>query len=1630
MDVLRSPAQRGSHPGGIRFILPILFFLLVLQALPAETAGETRTDRAPPPDDLERLSEAVSEEAPPELLTFNLGDSDVSLFLKGSWKGTLTGNWGVSHSELGLQAASTDSPVLFAQEADLTLSLWLRERWFLEAGFLDDYDLNTYRAGYQGKDGEAIQYVGVGNTGLDYPLFPYLDLGGNSAYSFGAYGRFGLGPWTFHSMFRYDAAAREERTFVGNRERTYSQVSPDRIFRGRSFVLPHENISAAPIVYLEDKDGDLRDSAGHRWRKALPGEYGVSARSGLLELAAEPKGMAAVSYPGADAGLGAYSAKTGFLGEAQDYFDSTRIDIKLENYPQPGGGGRPGTVIINGLEALVIYEPGTFSPFERQSRYSAPASSSVQAILATASTGERVDGYDLLPVSDTMVSANLPLLPVPEIQRGIYELVNITGESNPRDPRTRWPLISSPAIYLPGGGAFKDDLTLRFTNYGPAGVYDIGTDVVPGSVEVFRGGLSDQNISFDSGSGTVQIKNPVGPSETIRITYLKRSEETRLGSLAAGIGAVYNNGGHFSSGLGLGVRWNVAGESFSEEGAASPGTVGFGGRADWNYEHLKAGLTLGLGFEQTDTTGLYRIAGMEGNSEIVLSLSTTAAFISETPTVPVLAAGERADLIYRNYRNTDILGSTSLMSIDWSGSSLISGKNGPYPVRDSTYNEIFVAESDNLDGHTKTWTGFQVPLGSDGELLERARQLIVPFRFHGPLPSAGAIKLVVQFGSMLDEGGAGSENPDLIVEKVLFDFTDNPSDGWETTKEKFYLTDADRRKLRDAKYMRVLIISNTGSVPFSGRVLIGKPILYGASWRPITVSGGVDIKTAVDTNSAGSVSLAELSDIGLRSKYPDIIDRLHPESARQQVLEVQWEDMPDSDEAAGTDGRSGAIPLSNYRVLSFFIKTPKADLPNTQFRFILGRGPDSLKQDRELALDVRIPGDAFTSLSPGEWTKVEVHYGAGERRISVNGWEGSGSQYVQYRPEVLRQNNSEQAGSYAVSNQAAYMAAFLMPTGTATLRAGSFSIDEIILEEPVSFFQTNLGGSVEWARPGTLVSYRDMPVLKDLTLSTALETGLRGNPFAQETSDLSPAYHGSAGFAGVESRSRGNIHFLGAQLEGDLTLALSEDDQNWSAGHAISRAWGPFSFRESFSDSPLDDAMLHGFGMDLATKLYSSLGSNLKYEDEKLERQWQATLGMNDSPALPLGFSLQSSAKWTENSIGRRLTNYGETWVQSWPDMVIDAGFGVHKREAGALFKTSLTTEPLGAELSLEGLSNFTKATPLTQSETRGRLEFPLSLGAYRLRFREERYFRRNLRYRGDDISDDLSKFTEALGDSLPLWYAVPLYVLFDPTWGTGINAAQEKSDSADIFDAGFFSDTFAFTLYLPERFGLSSFFLPREIDAGITRALEKKLDTSLDMLSYNTSLGFSSLNIFGALGAVPLFSFYQTDEFRHTLIAAVNVPKNEAVSWRFQDELGVDFFGFNGAVLSLSNTLTAGVSGSSSGVLDGLILEWTVPAKKTLLGILYDWFCGKVRNSATWPALSRISEMEYERLRKESLELVIDTTAEDPKLSVILGHESMIRILGRLSLSAFGKLNCTHDSGTDILSFIASIGTTLNISF
>jgi len=235
-------------------------------------------------------------------MDLGLGDSSVSLQLNGRWRGTLNAGLGFSVTPFGTEALSGDTP-FFTQEGDLSLSLWIQNRWFLEANFMDNSSLNTYRLGYQGLEGEAVRYVGIGNTGLDFPVFPYLDLGGDSPSSFGAYGHFSVGNLSLHSLLRFDAAAREERVFVGDRERSFGFIDLSRPQRGSSFVLPDTGIGDVEI-YIQNNGGNLLDSEGRRWRLAEDSEKGISAVNGLVELSlgrytagiSEPDGMIAVSY--------------------------------------------------------------------------------------------------------------------------------------------------------------------------------------------------------------------------------------------------------------------------------------------------------------------------------------------------------------------------------------------------------------------------------------------------------------------------------------------------------------------------------------------------------------------------------------------------------------------------------------------------------------------------------------------------------------------------------------------------------------------------------------------------------------------------------------------------------------------------------------------------------------------------------------------------------------------------------------------------------------------------------------------------------------------------------------------------------------------------------------------------------------------------------------------------------------------------------------------------------------------------------------------------------------------------------------------------------------------------------------
>ena len=1696
MDGLRSTRRR--RKAGVFFCLFI--FLAFPPCLPGEepsTGNGTQNESSA--IDVEAQKRKITDEAPAELVNLNLGDSSVSLNLSGRWKGTLEGSWGMALTPFGSSAITGENPI-FAQEGDLTLSLWIRNRWFVETSFIDNSTLNTYRAGYQGTEGEAVRYVGIGNTGLDFPTFPYLDLGGDSPSSFGAYGHFTVGNLDLHSLVRYDAAAREERVFVGDRERSYSYTDLSRPQRGISFVLPDQNLGAVPVVYLQDNKGDLRDSAGRRWRLAQPSEYGVSAQYGLVELtlgsytsgATEPDGMVAVYYPGGYS-LGAYNTHGTFLGDVQDYFDSTATSVRLQDYPQAGqmtpGVHVPGTVTINGDNALVVYEPGAFSPFEKQNRYLAPVNTSTSGDLVKLSTGDIISGYQVLPSDNQSLGTMIQNSDQNQVTRAMYQLIR-NGTRDQRSPAECWPLGDSyPSLYLPGGTIFTEDMGLRFTNFSSAGAFSIGMDVVPGSVQVYRNGILDPNFVYSPAAGTVSLGNPAGFSEVIHITYLRQTSERRLGSLAAGIGAIWDPEGSFSGKLALGVRWNVSSGSYSENGATSPGTVGLGAEAKWDFDKVKAGVTLGLGYEQPDTTGLYRVAGME-ESEMILSLPPDISFISETPAG--YTSGERANLVYRNYRDTSILGVVTLSDIS-GNAPVISSQTGPYPANDSSFSSQVLAAEFELTTE-KNWAGFQTPLGVDGGFMENAGKIEVPYRFmnfSGDTNPAGTVSVILQIGALADKDSGNPENPNIVMEKQLYPPLVTEDSNPLTFDQNgriatVTLSDSDRVKLQGAKYLR-LLVTYSGSSGIQGRVILAPPIVHGALWRPVTVGNNTINPVSL---SGPQVNAYEDFDPALRNKYSSIIDRLHSENSRQRVLKITWTGFTSADYSGpGTDGRTTAVPLLNYRTLSFFVRRPLAlnnttgendgtDQPalddGTVLRFIIARGPSSLGRPNETIMDVKIPLAAFSGngVKPGAWTKVEIQYAASSPRVLVEGKTAAGAS-LSYRSAAMTDiiAGDNPAGNNATGQQLqgdtrSSYAAFLLVPGNGSVPDGTMSVDEIILEDPAPSYRLNTGATVEWNLPGTILAAGALPVISDLSFQAAVESGAQGNPFDSGAGGTASSGGGTPGSFGMNGRTRAGFSFLGFRLSGNYAYSVNTSlgtgsrgtgsqgtgaDYAWSGGHSISRSFGPLSIQESFNDAPADESMNHRLGLDLQTRVKSSVSAETVYDLNNLSRRWQAGIGGRPSENVPFDFFLDAQAginektgELGEESRALQLNNYAGAWLNSLEFLVPGSGSGADSRDARGSFRLHLDTAPLGTELYFQG--NSLSSTPQAASQTGSlaRLDFPFNPSGSELRllFRTEREYQRNLSGISLDYAEDGKIWSGSFGDSVPLLFSIPFYSLFDPHMSDRMDKFSSPA-SAGIpisfyTDSTVFADRFQFSLQRGQVYGFKSFFLPDRFSLQLSRVLEKKLNTPRDTFNIGAGLNFSSVNMFGAMGAVPVFNFYQGDQFTHSLQTMISFPRDEATSYSIRSDGAVLFFGFSGAQLSVNNTLTVNSStrtGEGNRWSESLTAAWTTPMEKTLLGTLYAAFTGMVKGQSSWLTLANLAGADYEKLRNETLELTYEripdaVNGDYNRFSVAVGHESIIRVFGHLNLSVYGKFTVSQDTNLQILSFLGTIGTTLTLMF
>ena len=1661
-----------SKPRLLQILLPGLLFFLAAP-LGAQNSGQSA-------DSIRAGGSSIGkEEASSSLFSLSRTDSSVNLLLQGSWEAGLTAQGGLALTELGLQAAATNNPFLFTQRADLTLSLWIEERWFIEASFLDDYNLNTYRAGYQGAEDDNLQYVGIGNTGLDFPRFPYLDLGGSSPSSFGVYNRwqftvsnagteeasFRDARLTLHGMVRYDGAKLEEKNYLGNREITQDRLELSEMLRGYSFVLPDENLDTVPTLYIEDPAGDQVDADGSRWRLARPSEYAASARYGIIEIIdatalAAGKRLAVSYIENGFSSLGSYgdtsgTGASGFLGDAQAAFNaSSGGKIALRNYPQPGQKDRsligtdsniPAVVTIDSTECLVIWERGSFSPFERLGRYRIQGGAASSVKLVRKADGDESRDYDLEPVLSLGAGGTEPGIGSAESGTGsgsgsglgsgaaLFELVRRDSAYDIRDPGSRWPLVSEmPELYLPASEASSLDMHILVTNYGPSGMFSLGTDVLPGSVQVFRNGLPDPLAVYNGETGEVLLSSPPAEQEHIRIQYLRRSEERRFGSLAAGIGATYTSGGPFSADLAMGLRWNVSPDAFSEASATSPGTVGLSGSLRWDWENLKIQSTAGIAYRQEDTTGMYRALGMEG-SQFSDPFPGSGFFQSPVPASlndsltppPQLSSDNQAQLVYRSYTSTDMLGISSLHSIDWEGAQEIPGKTGPYLVGDSTLDtRVLVGEATYTPEHF--WAGFQVPLETATTALAEAREILIPFRFYdAPTLGTATVKVYLQIGALDGnaEDNAGStvtdltgwENTALVLTVPIFDSaTADPVEPLPTQWQNVTITlnDADRRALAGARAMRLVVVTGGTFDSLRTRLLVGPPVVSGTGVRPILIEE--ERPRPAVTDETMQVDAVETVDTSLRDRYRDIIDTLHPSGSSQRVMKVTFEGMGNGI-GAGVDTRIVISSITNYKTLTFFIRGPQKKEASSEpsmgdgnLTLCIAPGLDHFNSP---TLRATLPLSAFNS---GQWSRVDIQYNRTSPHVLVDGVK---VQEALVSFDAVSAMASSQDGT---KNTSQYLAVYLAPSDpTSSLPDGTFSMDEILFTEPTASFQGRGGVYVQWEQKGPWLSIKKAPLISDLKLTSSSE-GLYQIP-------VEVPY--PAAFGTVQNQSMLTFTVLGLPVEVNGGIAATGSMVRWNGGHRLSLPLGPARLADTFSIDETNFA--HGSSGLLDFSQFTGADGNLKLELSGLvtrdtlavERKWKYALEGRQKrfSAGTTGEVIYKSTE--EQAYSNQTSGYSQTWLDSWEPLVPDSGMEAKTRIFSAGVKTGIDPKTLGILTEIKAASQAGYALNKTEQNLLYSLSLPFTIKTINGRITNERETSQQADYYGSDIQSDLYLYRDFTYQSRDLLLLAPGYALFTQTLSELV--ARSRPAQGTIVSKTTFTDNYSLSLQAPPPASSWGLLVPSQFQMKLYREAQQNYSNYTESLHWDTMVASTALNLFGAYGYKPLFKFYKDDEFSQQLDA--NLVWRDALleEWKVGGQQRAVFYGFSDSQLEYNHAINFVQSGWSY----NLGLNWIHPAPNSLVGTFFSWFASSNMMKNTIPGLIAIAEGPKELLQKENLESKIDIN-DSSKIEITIGHESLLRIRRQLNVSVFGKLIYSQDLKVSNFSFIGNAGATLKVQF
>ncbi|UCF97224.1 MAG: hypothetical protein JSV89_18935 [Spirochaetaceae bacterium] len=1630
-------------------------------------------------------------EAPEALFAVDIGDAEVDFFLEGTWRASVFGSFGVLIGPDG-QAISSPFPGLdsgrfFRQMPDLTFSVWLLNRFFIEASVIGDFleqgydyfDQNYILMGYIGAEGEFLKRVLIGSKNIGIDPFPFVDVPESGRSSLGVEALLGTGMSEHQLLLRYDNNEPASLTFIGRNLVAEQVIALDEYLRGRFFKLPDANVGSLE-VYLEDPDGDFttQDWADKKnYRAATVDDAVIDSLNGTVFLKEPAQGSVLVYYRKGAAEIGDATLGGGALaGEDQDLVDDDKIDLAqpaqqfrwdvVVNYLGQDLTDRQVEYTPSGTPSgkyyLRLYKPGEFSPFEILAGYA------LEGLVPEDLSGLRVSivrkgnwnaapstavAFRLTPGADFLQAYYKPDPGLRTNFRNLYPFLDATKPSPPFDQDN---LLYGPLADVKPGYLDYEILVSELT---PVSQYQIGGDVVPGSVQILRNGLAENRFEVDYASGAITFLTEIAPDDRLVVSFRRQSALANNGDILFAWGNTITFSEALNLQLATGVRWNFLPGSYTEEAYSRTGSVVLSAGVDGTFGPLSYEASLGGAYTNPDTTGVMRLLGME-TTGIEVFLSENTAYPASPPEdddpidpLPLLTHAARGKLFYKDYRSYGLFDTSTLMSYTWDPPAeqkfpydQMYSKIGPYVAAGSSEGtssgESLVLD---FDIAASEWIGVQIPASYAGTVVDLSGSQGVTVSFRAIDVSPGSdFNVYLQLGDIgedLDEDGVLDEESSPSAAGFLFDDdsgvdlkvgsgpknqgnnrldsedidgngfldddpTSNPNiltltvvsnittdTNWTTFSYTFQ--EDKKRKLSRVRSLRLIVDGTNAS---TARVLVDEISLAGsrffAGWyRPLPLPPHVERTDDVTVRELDERTAASPPSERLEDAYSFVDEVFHPFGEKQKVLEIDWNNTSASTETWEVQGYTEAQSEGiRYRDIVYYYRFPVASFVSStsELHFYLHE-PSELQDPSQNGVHWWFPADANKS---DDWREIRVSLD--EQRIYRNGVPVAGS------------------GVEDNSASASLTRLVIRLTDVDPADNGTLYLDELHLSDPEGALGAAATLDLELNLPGELLSWGGHPIIHDLTLRQSAAYASRG---------FSSLYGTPLSARSFSSVSELDFGLTLADMKIDFTVAGSESEMTWGAGHGITipNVSFPLIFSDSFSlrnrDTGPELRRENTLTVNAPPLLQANLQSRAGSLEDTLSQGWDADLGL-----LPGPFNLQNSLAISGTKSGFSLPVEGETdspppyfpnWIQGYTLLAPWPGGEAVERKANLTLDWSLDTVPLGVQtLWQHGFHSYdlTAAEPTLQSTAVMEVELPFLWrdGSVTL-FSVIPGYRRDLKIVDleaglDDYASDFSSSFQNIYSQQYLYALYPYAELFTQ------QAEQRFLDlSTDLQESAYSAEAY---LRLSRRFSsrIRDLFLPSFLEFGLTKHFMRDRDLIDLYNSYALTAQSTALNLFGAFGAYPLFPFYRTDEFSTSLSLRVDVD-GQTVQTPGQKPLRTlaanldHFFSFEGErdnQLTFENRFGLQIDREESGSSTG----WDDAVK-----LLYTWN-RYPETGVRVPLLPEAVGAKGYWSHLESLELELNgdegQTSYHP-FNVILSHESS------LILPDYGEIKAEISGGFDI---------------